>query len=70
MLLTGQTERLIVDKTGLAGKYDWTLRWAPESRSPLAGGNGASSANCELPPLFTALREQLSLELQPQKAPA
>lgn len=53
---------LIVDKTGLSGVYDWTLNWQPESdptRDPSGNANG--------PSLFTALREQLGLELKKTK---
>ena len=46
----------VVDKTGLTGKYDISLRWTPDNTpvdSPLAGG----------PSLFTAVQEQLGLKL-------
>ncbi len=46
--------RIIVDKTGLKGKYDFTLQVAPdESQSAI----------------FTALQEQLGLKLETQKLP-
>lgn len=48
--------RIVLDKTGLTGKYDFTLDWAPDQ---------GSSA----PSLVTALREQLGLQLKPQKSP-
>lgn len=43
----------VVDKTGLAGEYDFTLSWDET--------NG--------PTLNTALQEQLGLKLEPQKVP-
>jgi uncharacterized protein (TIGR03435 family) len=69
--------RTIVDKTGLAGKYDFTLQWTPDTAPPpTAGGaegsqpvNGAASQTDPGPSLFTALEEQLGLKLEPQKGP-
>ncbi len=45
--------RMVVDRTGLAGRYDFALHWTPES----AGDGGA------WPPLPKALQEQLGLRL-------
>jgi uncharacterized protein (TIGR03435 family) len=56
--------RLVVDKTGLTGKYDFTLRWTPDM------GQGADQPGADAgPSLFTALQEELGLRLQPTKAP-
>jgi uncharacterized protein (TIGR03435 family) len=46
----------VVDETGLAGLYDIKLSYAP--------GNSTDST---LPSIFTALKEQLGLKLQPKK---
>jgi uncharacterized protein (TIGR03435 family) len=54
--------RTVLDKTGLTGKYDFTLKWMPES--PV---NGPSTQG-DLPSLFTALQEQLGLVLRNAKA--
>jgi uncharacterized protein (TIGR03435 family) len=51
--------RIVIDKTGLAGNYDFSLRWTPDD-APQTDALG--------PDLFTALKEQLGLELQSQKA--
>jgi len=56
--LGNQLGRTVVDKTGLQGKYDWTLTWDPDPN--------ADSTN---PSLFTAVQEQLGLKLDPQKGP-
>jgi uncharacterized protein (TIGR03435 family) len=50
--------RIVVDKTGLSGAYDFTLEWAPDQ-----------SPDSSAPSLTTALREQLGLRLESQKAP-
>jgi uncharacterized protein (TIGR03435 family) len=56
--------RLVVDKTGLTGKYDFTLKWTPDM------GQGAEPSGTDAgPSLFTALQEELGLRLQPTKAP-
>jgi len=53
-------DRIVVDKTGLAGDYDVNLKWTPEDEqgTPDAG-----------PSLFTAIQEQLGLKLVPAKGP-
>lgn len=66
-LLTGQVDRLVVDRTGLTGTYDFDLEYALDT----AGRGGADSATTvtDRPSLFTALEEQLGLKLQPQRMP-
>jgi uncharacterized protein (TIGR03435 family) len=56
--------RLVVDETGLTGKYNFKLTWAPEDRQTTVDDHGA-----DRPSLFTAIREQLGLELETKKAP-
>jgi uncharacterized protein (TIGR03435 family) len=57
--LSGLTGRTAIDKTGLTGKYDFTLKWKPDD----------GQADAVAPSLFTALREQLGLKLEPGKGP-
>jgi uncharacterized protein (TIGR03435 family) len=62
--------REVVDKTGLTGKYDFTLRCAPtEAMRPVINGQmrPISEEDAELPSIFTALQEQLGLKLEPTK---
>jgi len=69
-------DRPVLDQTGLAGRFDFTLTWAPDDsqfsghppRAP-QGDNGAQTDNPP-PSLFTAIQEQLGLKLEPTKAPA
>jgi uncharacterized protein (TIGR03435 family) len=73
-ILSGQEDtsgRFIVDKTGLAGEYDFSLSWAPEYLSAGAHGSdyAAADAGPAGPSLFTALQDQLGLRLESQKAP-
>lgn len=52
--------RPVIDKTGLAGFYDFEIQWSPEltAGSDAAPGTGA-------PSVFVALQEQLGLRLEP-----
>jgi uncharacterized protein (TIGR03435 family) len=54
--------RLVVDATGLQGKYNFKLDWTPE-------GTKARDADAGGPSLFAALQEQLGLKLESRKAP-
>jgi uncharacterized protein (TIGR03435 family) len=70
--LTAQLGRAIMDKTGLTGKYDFTLKWTPDDgQSPLGGQPGPDNSPPpeSWPSLFTALQEQLGLKLESQKGP-
>ena len=54
-----QLDRPLIDRIGLEGLYDVTLRWTPEPP-----GNTRPS---DLPTLFTAVQEQLGLKLESSK---
>lgn len=59
--------RVVLNQTGLAGRYDLTLRWTPDDRpAPLL--NGAPDPNAP-PDIFTAIQEQLGLKLESSKGP-
>jgi uncharacterized protein (TIGR03435 family) len=66
-LLSSQLQKPVVDKTGLTGKYDFTLRWSTEQLS-LAPGTPIGEAD-KSPSIFTALREQLGLRLDSTRGP-
>ncbi len=70
--LSQQLGRLVVNKTGLTGKYDFTLKWTPdEGQGPMGGpaGDGAPPPDASGPSIFTALEEQIGLKLDSQKGP-
>ena len=57
----GVTDRPVVDRTGLTGRYDFNLNWT------LDDSRATNDPNAP-PGLFTAIQEQLGLKLQPAKA--
>lgn len=52
------TDRVLVDRTGLTGEFDWDLQWTPD----VLTADATSSATTVS--LVTALREQLGLRLE------
>lgn len=66
-------DRPVVDKSGLPGRYDFTLRWTPDE-SQFAGLGvqvPPPTSDPNAPPgLFTAIQEQLGLKLDATRAPA
>ncbi|MES2391398.1 MAG: TIGR03435 family protein [Acidobacteriota bacterium] len=64
MLQRATLDRPTVNKTGLAGKYDFTLDWAPDA-SQYGGEIPEASDAAKESPLFTAVEEQLGLKLTP-----
>jgi uncharacterized protein (TIGR03435 family) len=71
--LSPSLNRVVLDRTGLAGNFDLDLQWTPDlpqgrppGEAPLVNGqivdpNGTS--------IFTAVQEQLGLKLESTKAP-
>jgi len=60
--LTGQTQRVVIDRTGLRGAWDFELTFTPP--------DVAAAASTDTPSLFTALQEQLGLKLEATRGPA
>ena len=68
--LSQSLDRTVIDRTGLNGFYDFAIQFAPSwgwGSEPSADGSAPPSSG--LPSIFTAVREQLGLELVPQTAP-
>lgn len=65
-------DRPVVDRSGLAGRYDFTLTWTPDE-SQFAGLGvrvPPPSDDPNAPPgLFTAIQEQLGLRIEGTRAP-
>jgi len=70
-MLSGRTQRIVLNKTGLSGNYSFTLEFTPDQMPPggalIAGAPVPADPNA--PSLVTALQEQLGLKLEQQRAP-
>ena len=61
-------DRLVVDRTGLQGRFDFELAWTAETLSA-APATDATPASSDRAGLFTAVQEQLGLNLEPARGP-
>jgi uncharacterized protein (TIGR03435 family) len=66
---TANLGRPMVDKTGLSGTFDFTLEFTPENVGPAPPGAEAPPDSAATLSLQEALRDQLGIKLQPDKAP-
>jgi uncharacterized protein (TIGR03435 family) len=67
-------DRPIVDRTGLTGRYDIRLSYAPENAATIrlngeAASGGVLPQNADGESIFSAVQSQLGLRLTPEKAP-
>ncbi len=63
---------MVIDKTGLTGRYDLMLPWVDWSPIPTGAGaesDASTQANSEHESIFTVMKEQLGLELKAAKEP-
>jgi uncharacterized protein (TIGR03435 family) len=65
-ILSRQFERDVLNRTELAGKYDFELDWMPDA-GPCRAVDGSEAVAG--PSIFTAVQEQLGLKLEPAKGP-
>jgi uncharacterized protein (TIGR03435 family) len=68
-VLSRPAGRIVINRTGIAGTFDFKLEWVPDAASmPLINGvkpeGGLEGAS-----IFTAVQEQLGLKLESTKAP-
>jgi uncharacterized protein (TIGR03435 family) len=62
-------DRPVLDHTGLTDRFDFTLTWLPDESQFGGHLQVPASEKYPQPNLFTAIREQLGLELKPSKEP-
>jgi uncharacterized protein (TIGR03435 family) len=65
-------DRPVVDRTGISGRYNFTLLWTVDEfqSARLKAFPVPQRGSVELPSLFTAIQEQLGLKLDPATAAA
>jgi bla regulator protein BlaR1 len=80
-VLSMRLGRIVLNKTGLNGKYDLKLQWTPDDSQDQMfkgagdGPDGTPPTDAAQPPdgtgptLFTAVQEQLGLKLEAQRSP-
>jgi uncharacterized protein (TIGR03435 family) len=56
----------VVDKTGLTGRYDFDLEWAPD-QTQFGGEIPPAEGDTAGPPLYVAMRDQLGLKIEATK---
>ncbi len=61
-----QLGRVVSNRTGLEGRFDLDLDFAPE---PVGGAVSADAPASDAPSIFTAVQEQLGLKLESTKGP-
>lgn len=81
--LSLQLGRTVIDKTGLTGEYDFSLKWTSDvtvgafgeglasrgTEGSQPGTGGTSEPETSGPSIFTAIQDQLGLKLESQKGP-
>jgi uncharacterized protein (TIGR03435 family) len=74
--LTPETDRYVADETGLTGRYDIKLDWAPDDINTVQTSADHAGAQTPLlppapsgPSIFTAVQEQLGLKLESKNGP-
>jgi uncharacterized protein (TIGR03435 family) len=71
-LLSGRVQRIVVDKTGLTGRYSFNMEFTPDQMPPPGAappGVQLPAINPDGPSIFTALQEQLGLKLESTRGP-
>jgi uncharacterized protein (TIGR03435 family) len=66
-VLSNFVQRVVLDRTRLAGTFDFRLSWTPDripQGAPLPGGPALPPVDPNGPSLFAALQEQLGLKLE------
>ena len=67
--MLGQSGRMVFDRTGLTGNWEFELHFAAEQRGQPPPGVDVPAPDPDAPSLFTALQEQLGLKLESTKGP-
>jgi uncharacterized protein (TIGR03435 family) len=69
MLANFVADRMVIDRTGLIGKYDFELRWTSQNLQTAQPNPADGPRTQDAPSIFVALPEQLGLKLEAQRGP-
>lgn len=63
--------KIVIDRTGLKGNFDFVIKWTPDLTMGAAppGVDDGLNSDPSAPSLVTALQEQLGLKLESTKEP-
>ena len=71
--LSNMVQRVVIDRTGLTGPYDFEVKFTPDASQmplgPVPPGVNPPAIDPDGPSLFTALQEQLGLKLEARRGP-
>ena len=69
-VISRDTKRHVVDRTGLTGYFDFELRWTPQPFLQQASIDRTRFPNIDTggPSIFAALEEQLGLKLESERS--
>jgi uncharacterized protein (TIGR03435 family) len=67
--LSSELGRVVIDKTGIQGRYDCALEWRRDTGRMSDGTDGSAAPTDSGPSIFTAIQEQLGLKLESTKGP-
>jgi len=74
--LSRGVNRIVVDRTGLSGQFDYRLEWTPDQLPPPIPRSSRPDAPPPPPPapvdgpsIFAAVQEQLGLKLESTRGP-
>jgi uncharacterized protein (TIGR03435 family) len=70
--LSPQLSAIVVDKTGIEGRFDASFQWTPDQPMRLKSGEPAPAPPPDAipgPSIFTAIQERLGLRLESRKVP-
>jgi len=67
-VLTGQAGRIVLDRTGIVGSFDYQLEWVPDpANMPMINGAKPDGSKLDGASILTAVQEQLGLKLESTK---
>jgi uncharacterized protein (TIGR03435 family) len=69
IVLAGSAGRIVIDRTGIEGNFDFKLEWVPDATNVPSINGARMETTADGPPLFTAVQEQLGLRLEATKGP-